>query len=295
MKNHINRIIALLLVLLVALSIPVAAENVELGDKNIPNQTRSEFVGENPTDPNQSETGNEGETPAPDPEPDPEPDPDPDPDPEPDPDPDPDPEPNPDPTPDPEPDPELQDFESLDGSVVVGRMYICFQQAIGGHAWIYIESDFNGEMPVGCYTLEPYGGVSVGTFATTRSDGIGVYYNVEAYCAETYGLKNKAWLGTELTKDQLLKANKAILNTNHWDPFFNCTYFAAKVWNRVSSKKIVPFLFPFVIRWQILAKGGTKDLEMKPVTAEQCFKQKKRGDRAYLKQCSEKTLDSKLG
>lgn len=231
MKKHFNRIIALILVLLVALSLPVAAENTEFEGEPLPGESETELL----------------------------------------------------------------DFDSLDGSTVVGRMYICFQQTVGGHAWIYIESDFGGEMPVGIYTLAPYEGVSVGTFALTRSDGMGLYYNVEAYCAMTYGLKNKAWLGMEITKDQLLKANEAIKKTNHWDPFFNCTYFAAKIWNRVSDKKIVPLLFPFVIRWQILANGGTKDIEMKPVTAEQCFKQRKRGDKAYLEQCSEKTLDSKLG
>lgn len=189
---------------------------------------------------------------------------------------------------------EQTDFDLLDGDTVIGKMYICTQQLALGHAWIYIEGNFDGEMPVGCYTLEPYGGVSMGTFALTRSDGFGLYYNVEAYCAEKYGLKNQSWLGMEITKNQLLEANDVIKNWNHWDPFFNCTYFAAKVWNSVSNQKIVPLVFPFVVKLQILAKGGTSDIQMKSVAAEQCFKQKKTGDNAYLVQCSEKSLDSEL-
>ena len=48
------------------------------------------------------------------------------------------------------------DFNTIPGDTVVGRMYICTQAVGLGHAWIYIESDFNGDMPVGCYTLKPY-------------------------------------------------------------------------------------------------------------------------------------------
>lgn len=185
-------------------------------------------------------------------------------------------------------------FDEISGDTVVGKLYICTQQRGLGHAWIYVESCFNGDMPVGCYTLRPYQGVSIGTFAVTRSDGIGVYYNVEAYCGNKYGMKNKSWIGTEITKDQLLKANKEIKGWNYWDFYFNCTFFAAKVWNSVSSKKIVPIVFPFFIKWQILAKGGDKNIEMKEVAKEDCFKQKKTGNKAYLEQCSDRSLDSKL-
>lgn len=185
-------------------------------------------------------------------------------------------------------------FDELAGDGIVGKMYICTQQRGFGHAWIYVESCFNGDIPVGCYTLKPYQGVSIGTFAVTRSDGIGVYYNVEAYCGNKYDTKNTSWLGMEITKDQLLTINKEIKGWNYWDLYFNCTFFAAKVWNSVSSKKIVPIVFPFFIKWQILAKGGDKNIEMKEVAKEDCFKQKKTGDKAYLEQCSDKSLDSKL-
>lgn len=188
----------------------------------------------------------------------------------------------------------LENFDEVDDGRVVARMYICTQQVGLGHAWIYIESMFNGEMTVGCYTLKPYQGVSMGTFLFSRADGGGLYYNVEAYCANKWGLKNKSWLGTDLTKKQLVKVSDRIKDWNYWDFYFNCTFFAAEIWNCVSKKKIVPIMFPFFVKWQILAKGGNKNTEMLPVEPEDCYKQKGRGDRAYLIQVKERTLNSKL-
>lgn len=59
-------------------------------------------------------------------------------------------------------------------------------------------------------------------------------------------------------------------------------------------KKIVPLVFPAFEKWQILSKGGNKDMEMKEVTSEECFKQEGNGARATLKQVSEKSVSSKL-
>ncbi|MEE1066578.1 MAG: hypothetical protein UH249_10650, partial [Acutalibacteraceae bacterium] len=93
-----------------------------------------------------------------------------------------------------EPEPPKPTFDELPGDYVVGKMYICTQIVFLGHSWIYIESTFDGEIPVGCYTMQPYGSVSVGTFLFSRADGMGVYYNVERYCANEYGLKGQVWL-----------------------------------------------------------------------------------------------------
>lgn len=59
-------------------------------------------------------------------------------------------------------------------------------------------------------------------------------------------------------------------------------------------KKIVPLVFPASEKRQILSKGGNKDIEMKEVTSEECFKQKGNGAGATLKQVSEKSFSSKL-
>ena len=173
-------------------------------------------------------------------------------------------------------------------------MYICTQQRGLGHAWIYIESDINGEMPVGCYTLKPYQGVSMGTFLLSRSDGPGLYYNVETYCGEKWGLKNQSWLGMNLTKKQLIKVSERVKQWNYWDFYFNCTFFASEIWNCVSSKKIIPLMFPVMTKLQVLILGGNKDVNMKTVERTDCYKQKEIGSNAHLELCSDGSLDSKL-
>lgn len=185
-------------------------------------------------------------------------------------------------------------FDDYKDNDKIAVMYICTQQVGLGHAWIYIENTAECDLKVGCYDLKPDCGVSMGTFLLSRSDGGGLYYNVEAYCANKWGLKNKSWLKTELTKKQLIKVSDRIKQWNYWDLYFNCTFFAAEIWNCASKKKIIPLMFPFFIKWQILAKGGNKDVEMKPVEKTDCFKQRGSGKNAHIVQVKDGTLDSKL-
>ena len=185
-------------------------------------------------------------------------------------------------------------FDEIPGDTVVGRMYICSQIVFLGHAWIYIENTFDCDIPVGCYTAKPESGVSVGTFLFTRSDGGGLYYNVETHVAEKYGLKSQAWLGMDITKDQLLKVNKEIVSWNYWGLYLNCTFFASKVWNSVSDDFIMPMMFPIFTKAQIKTHGGNSDVVMIPAPAEECFKQKGSGKNARLEVVSAGSLDSRL-
>ena len=193
-----------------------------------------------------------------------------------------------------EPEESELDFNTIPGDTVVGRMYICTQAVGLGHAWIYIESDFNGDMPVGCYTLKSYQGVSMGTFAFSRSDGPGLYYNIESYCANEWGLKKQSWLGMDITKDQLVKVSNRIKQWNYWDLYFNCAFFATEIWNCVSSKKMIPILFPFIIKWQVLMHGGNRDVVLKEVDRNDCYKQKGVAGNVHIELVSDGSLDSKL-
>lgn len=185
-------------------------------------------------------------------------------------------------------------FDELPGDYVVGRMYICTQIVFLGHSWIYIESTFDGEIPVGCYAMKPFGSVSVETFLFSRRDGMGVYYNVERYSANEYGLKGQSWLGMDITKDDIVRVSKEIKEWNYWDPYFNCTFFAAKVWNSVSDKFIMPMMFPIFIKAQTQTKGGNKSVIMQDVEPEECYKQKGMGNGAHIVQVKESSL-SRLG
>ena len=187
-------------------------------------------------------------------------------------------------------------FDEIPGDTVVGRMYICSEIVFLGHSWIYIESTFDGEMPVGCYTIAPFGSVSVGTFLMTRRDGMGVYYNVERYSATKFGLKSANWLGMDITKDQLMKVNKEIKGWNYWDLYFNCTVFASKVLNSVSDTFFMPMMFPVFTKAQANTKGGNKNVSMQPQdNPEDCFKQRGSGDDAELETVSSGSLKTRIG
>lgn len=260
MKSNLIKIIAVLLVILTVFSVPSIAF-----EKDLAEAVTTLFTGEGETT-TASDDGDEEETTTEPTEPS-------------------------EPT---EPEDPLLDFNEIPDDTVVGRMYICTQQVGLGHSWIYIESDFNGDMPVGCYTLKPYQGVSMGAFFISRSDGPGLYYNVEAYCANKYGLRNESSLGMDITKKQLLKVSKRIKQWDWWGPYFNCTFFAAEVWNCVSKKKIIPLMFPLLEKIQILILGGKRTAEMKNVEPTDCYKQRGVGSNAKIYQVKEGTLDSKL-
>ena len=291
MKNKFVRILSLILAMSVILSVTVFAEEtasypVEETTSQITEEPTTDgeepsepTEPENPENPTEPDAPDEPESPDTPDEPD-----------------------NPDEPDDPdvpdephEPEPPKPTFEELPGDYVVGKMYICTQIVFLGHSWIYIESTFDGEIPVGCYTMQPYGSVSVGTFLFSRADGMGVYYNVERYCANEYGLKGQVWLGEDITKDDIETISREIKNWNYWDLYFNCTFFASKVWNSVSNKFMMPLMFPVFIQAQTKTQGGNSDVVMQNVEREDCYKQKKSGDKAYIVTVSDRTLNSRLG
>lgn len=158
-----------------------------------------------------------------------------------------------------------------------------------GHCWVYIENLTGEELTVGLYTVPPYEGVSVGVFC--RKDGLGVYYNVEAYSQTTYGMEGQISMCEELTYDEVDDVTDAILGfLNHWDPFFNCMYFAFKVWNSVSDRKLISIVFPIFGKLQMKFYSHDYNVPMKPVRMDQTYRQKGTGKNAYLKQATEKVL-----
>lgn len=175
---------------------------------------------------------------------------------------------------------------------IVARMYIYYIQTEIhpiGHCWVYIENLTGKEMTVGLYTVPPYEGVSVGVFC--RKDGLGVYYNVEAYSQTTYGMSGQLSMCEELTYDDVEDVTDALIGfLNHWDPFFNCMYFAFKVWNSASDRKLVSLVFPVFGKLQMKAYSHDYNVPMKPVVKSQTFRQKGSGKSAYLKQATDKVL-----
>lgn len=161
-----------------------------------------------------------------------------------------------------------------------------------GHCWIYVENLTGETFSVGAYRLGAYKGVSVGTFGFTRYDGWGIYYNVEAYVQNTHGIGSYSTFTEELTREELNELSDTILaQKNSWSLLSNCTSFAAKVWNTVSNKKIAGLVLPAFVKILMVlrgAKSGTPT--MKPVSANEVFRQKGKGNNAYLVNVSKRSL-----
>lgn len=181
---------------------------------------------------------------------------------------------------------------------IVAQLYLCYRWSAPpslGHAWIYIENRSDETLKVGAYTLPPEQGVSVGTFGLTRNDGAGIYYNVEAYCGNRYGLSGLVCVSTGLTRAKLAAVSKVIMSQNFWDPIvFNCTTFAARAWNAGGGRTVVPFVFPVFVKLQILA-GSHGSANMFYPDRSQVCRMIGSGAGASLRVCCDQTVSKQIG
>lgn len=184
-----------------------------------------------------------------------------------------------------------------DNSDVVGTISLAFRLShiSFGHVWVYIHNTSDEPFEVGLYTVQPGEGVSLGNFNLTRSDGRGLYYNIESHCGNKYGIDGTIAVTDKLTYGRLQAVSKVLKNGNRFDPVYNCTGFALTVWT-AGSAKLIPFIpIPCVAMLGIVMWGGKlNSLEMSDVPAEQVYKQIGNGSDAYLKPVSEGSLDSKI-
>ena len=160
-----------------------------------------------------------------------------------------------------------------------------------GHMCVYLENLTNKPMKVGYYTVPAYEAVSIGVFA--RKDGFGIYYNVEAYTQSVYGMENQICLKDQLTAEKVKDVSDALINfPNHWDPIFNCMYFAFKIWNAGCSrdKKLIHLVWPPLGTLQIKMKNPIRGVTMQGVTMDKAFRQVNSGSRGYLKPATLKSL-----
>lgn len=160
-----------------------------------------------------------------------------------------------------------------------------------GHMWVYLENLTDKPMKVGYYTVPAYEGVSIGIFA--RKDGFGIYYNVEAYTQTAYGMKNQICLKEQLTAKKVKDVSDTLTTIpNHWDPIFNCMYYAFRIWNAGCSRKnkLIHLVWPPLGTLQIKTKGYQRGVVMKGVTMDQAFRQVGSGANARLVPATFKSL-----
>lgn len=164
----------------------------------------------------------------------------------------------------------------------VVNIYICARSTASpfGHLWVYFENISDKTVTVGCYSLPPKQGVSIGTWGTKGKDGAGVYYNVEAYSVGKYGISGIISAKDSLSAEELAEVSKEINDGDWWDPVFNnCMGFAFSVWNECSRPVLIPFVFPFIGRLEMLTLLDTsRNLKMYKPKASQVYRQVGHGD-----------------
>lgn len=177
----------------------------------------------------------------------------------------------------------------------VAKLYVCARTSGRPipHIFIYVENLSNESIQVGAYTVKKNQGVSVGTWGFRTKNGIGIYYNVEAYLTKKYGPSDVICLSKELNASELKTVSNKIRGFNFWDPiFFNCVFFAFQVWDSVSPIILIPFIFPFVGRLQIFLHGGKHNLNMYLPERSQVHRQKGSGNNATLSSVANSMVNS---
>lgn len=188
--------------------------------------------------------------------------------------------------------------KSGDGTRIVANLSVVTRVKGFGHAWVYVENLTDEPLQVGHYLLPPNEGVSVGLFSFTCDDGIGIYYNVESYCCNVHGGDGLVSITTDLDEGEMEKfSNKLKDYPNHWDPFFNCMYFAFSMWNSVSSRKVIPLVIPAFGQLQLRILGGKSDnLDMYCPRPEQVLRlEGKFGKPKVLVPVSAGSIDQQIG
>ncbi|MCL2482327.1 MAG: hypothetical protein FWF43_02690 [Propionibacteriaceae bacterium] len=106
-----------------------------------------------------------------------------------------------------------------------------------GHAFLIVNNDFVSGITVAGLTVPAGGQVTIGTWGT-RSNGLGVYLNLEAYQGSG-AYPDRVSLSACITSSQLVTLNSQIANNNSWSNTNNCSSFASKVWNAVVTNNTV--------------------------------------------------------
>lgn len=186
--------------------------------------------------------------------------------------------------------------EIPDNNGIVAEVSVCSSMSvpvIAGHTYIYVHNLSDKPIQVGLYEVPVGQGVSVGTFSVSVSDGWGLYYNIEAFRENHDNAEHKIWSKTrQLNASQLEKLSNNLRNyLNHWDPFFNCAFFAYSVWDVSVGDLLIPLVIPVFSHLMIMVAGGRKGvLDLYCPTEDQVFRQRGTGSNARLEPVSASTL-----
>lgn len=129
-----------------------------------------------------------------------------------------------------------------------------------GHAFVTISNYKTTSISVGKLSgISQYKTVSVGTWGN-KTEHTGLWYNLEALFTSQGSYPNRVSLSMDLTDAQLATVNALIVNGDSWSTSNNCSSFAEKIWNSVSSTQLSNGTFntPTALRDSIKSKSGYK-------------------------------------
>ena len=190
-------------------------------------------------------------------------------------------------------------FAAQSGDEIVARISVCSrvkEVPSLGHTWIYIHNISDEPIQVGAYTVPVGEGVSIGTFANTRDDGKGVYYNIESHCINKYGDHDFFSITKEISADTLMKVSDKILSLNDWDFFKNCMHFTFSVWKTATGQSFANLILPTLGELQMRIAGARhRNLTMYYPSADRVYKQIGSGREATMVVVKSSSLVTPIG
>ena len=190
-------------------------------------------------------------------------------------------------------------FAAQSGDEIVARISVCSrvkEVPSLGHTWIYIHNISDEPIQVGAYTVPVGEGVSIGTFANTRDDGKGVYYNIESHCINKYNHHDFFSITKEISADTLMKVSDKILSLNDWDFFKNCMHFTFSVWKTATGQSFANLILPTLGELQMIIAGARhRNLTMYYPSADRVYKQIGSGREATMVVVKSSSLVTPIG
>lgn len=107
-----------------------------------------------------------------------------------------------------------------------------------GHAFIAFKNTSSSSVTVGGLNVGSGHEITFGTWGN-KNQHTGIWYNLESYFANNssaYG--NRVSLSMSVTQSNINTINNIISNNDTWSLTNNCSSFAVKVWNSVSSTSL---------------------------------------------------------
>lgn len=122
---------------------------------------------------------------------------------------------------------------------VMVAQVILYSTINNDHSFIVVHNLTSNNMTVGHYTVEANGSVTLGTFGNV-SQHKGIWYNMEG----VYNVSTHVSVSQYISSSQLNTLNSNVNSSDVWATLNNCSSFASKVWNSISSTDVSAGLVP---------------------------------------------------